>query len=49
MEELWNLLEKMTPAQVAELKDALAASHNPAMPEARASVAAWEFARNAAI
>lgn len=49
MEELWNLLDQMTPAQFAELKDALAASDNPEMPEVIASVAAWEFARNAAI
>lgn len=49
MDELWSLLDQMTPAQVAELKDTLAASDNPEIVDVLASVAAWEFARNAAI
>lgn len=39
MDELWNLLDQMTPGQVVELKDTLAVSDNPEITDVLASVA----------
>lgn len=47
MDELWSLLDQMSPAQVEELRGTLASLGGDDAAEALTQIAAWEFSRQA--